>query len=75
MRTGKLVKGGEPDLNNCSKHIIMDWQRGNIPYFNLPPKAENAEESEDEAVEEKEVKDELMGEDEDESNDEDEEDN
>ena len=37
VRTGKLLKGGEPDLNNVSKTIIMDWQRGNIPYFELPP--------------------------------------
>jgi len=39
-RTGKLLKGGEPDINNVSKSIIMDWQRGNIPYFERPPKSE-----------------------------------
>ena len=38
VRTGKLLKGGEADINNVSKSIIMDWQRGNIPYFELPPK-------------------------------------
>lgn len=38
VRTGKLLKGGEPDINNVSKTIIMDWQRGNIPYFEFPPK-------------------------------------
>ena len=37
MRTGKLVKGGEPDINNVCKSIILDWQRGNIPYFTRPP--------------------------------------
>ena len=36
-RTGKLKKGGEPDINNVCKSIIMDWQRGNIPYFTKPP--------------------------------------
>jgi ribosome biogenesis GTPase A len=39
-KTGKLVKGGEPDFNNVSKQIIVDWQRGNIPYFTRPPKDE-----------------------------------
>lgn len=24
-RTGKLLKGGEPDINNVSKSIIFDW--------------------------------------------------
>lgn len=43
MKTGKLLKGGEPDINNVSKSIIMDWQRGNIPYFDLPPKLEEEE--------------------------------
>lgn len=25
VRTGKLLKGGEPDMNNVCKSIIMDW--------------------------------------------------
>jgi nuclear GTP-binding protein len=45
-RTGKLLKGGEPDINNVSKTIIMDWQRGNIPYFERPPKTEEEIETE-----------------------------
>jgi nuclear GTP-binding protein len=45
-RTGKLLKGGEPDINNVSKTIIMDWQRGNIPYFERPPKSEEELEAE-----------------------------
>ena len=39
-RTGKLLKGGEPDVNNVCKSIIIDWQRGNIPFFNKAPNAE-----------------------------------
>ena len=38
-RTGKLLKKGEPDVNNVCKSIIYDWQRGNIPYFTKPPQA------------------------------------
>lgn len=40
MRSGKLVKGGEPDINNVSKTIIYMWQQGKIPYFEKPPKTD-----------------------------------
>lgn len=36
-RSGKLLKGGEPDINTVSKMILNDWQRGKIPYFVPPP--------------------------------------
>lgn len=36
-RTGKLLKGGEPDLNTVAKMVLNDWQRGKIPYFVPPP--------------------------------------
>lgn len=34
---GKLLKGGEPDIMTTAKSIIYDWQKGNIPYYYLPP--------------------------------------
>ena len=37
LRTGKLLKGGEPDYHNVSVHILQDWQRGKIPWFICPP--------------------------------------
>jgi nuclear GTP-binding protein len=40
VRSGKLVKGGEPDINNVSKTIIYMWQQGKIPYFEKPPKTD-----------------------------------
>ena len=40
-KTGKLLAGGAPDINNVCKTIIMDWQKGNIPYFTRPPKMDN----------------------------------
>jgi nuclear GTP-binding protein len=46
LKTGKLLRGGEPDFNNISKQIIVDWQRGNIPYFTNPPKTEEEENNE-----------------------------
>lgn len=54
LKTGKLLKGGEPDINNVCKSIIMDWQRGNIPYFSHPPKDAEAEGQEQETEEQKE---------------------
>ncbi|NXG49524.1 NOG2 protein, partial [Psilopogon haemacephalus] len=39
-RTGKLLKGGEPDIQTVSKMVLNDWQRGRIPFFVKPPNAE-----------------------------------
>ncbi|NXC21865.1 NOG2 protein, partial [Corythaeola cristata] len=39
-RTGKLLKGGEPDTQTVSKMVLNDWQRGRIPFFVKPPNAE-----------------------------------
>jgi nuclear GTP-binding protein len=41
-RTGKLLKGGEADVNTVAKMILQDWQRGKIPYFVAPPTTETA---------------------------------
>ena len=35
--SGKLGRGGEPDLNTAAKMVLYDWQRGKIPFFTLPP--------------------------------------
>jgi len=32
-----LTKGAEPDLKAVAKILLMDWQRGKIPYFVPPP--------------------------------------
>jgi len=40
MRSGKLLKGGEPDINNVSKTIIYNWLSGKIPYYEKPPKTD-----------------------------------
>ncbi|XP_036112347.1 nucleolar GTP-binding protein 2 isoform X3 [Molossus molossus] len=40
FRTGKLLKGGEPDLQTVGKMVLNDWQRGRIPFFVKPPNAE-----------------------------------
>ncbi|CAI7564716.1 unnamed protein product [Penicillium pancosmium] len=44
---GRLLKGGEPDLDGVAKMVINDFLRGKIPWFTPPPKAA-ATEGEDE---------------------------
>ncbi|GLB43590.1 putative GTPase that associates with pre-60S ribosomal subunits in the nucleolus and is required for their nuclear export and maturation [Lyophyllum shimeji] len=34
---GRLLKGGEPDLEGVAKIILSDWVRGRIPFFVPPP--------------------------------------
>jgi nuclear GTP-binding protein len=40
-RSGKLLKGGEPDTDTVAKMVLNDWQRGKIPYFVKPPTQED----------------------------------
>ncbi|KAK3037931.1 hypothetical protein RJ639_031822 [Escallonia herrerae] len=42
--TGKLLKGGEPDLMTAGKMILHDWQRGKIPFFVPPPRQDESSE-------------------------------
>ncbi|XP_056331321.1 nucleolar GTP-binding protein 2 [Danio aesculapii] len=50
FRTGKLLKGGEPDLPTVSKMVLNDWQRGRIPFFVKPPGGEMDEENKAQAM-------------------------
>ncbi|MED6143525.1 Nuclear/nucleolar GTPase 2 [Stylosanthes scabra] len=45
--TGKLLKGGEPDLMTAAKMILHDWQRGKIPFFVPPPRIDDLPEETD----------------------------
>merc|ERR1712226_1450084 len=36
-KTGKLLKGGDPDTVAVGKMVLNDWQRGKLPYFAYPP--------------------------------------
>ncbi|CAM0137949.1 GTPase required for pre-60S ribosomal subunit nuclear export and maturation [Umbelopsis sp. WA50703] len=44
-RTGKLLKGGEPDLHNVSVMVLNDWLRGKIPFFTPPPSSDGTQET------------------------------
>ena len=34
---GRLLKGGEPDIEGAAKIVLSDWVRGRIPFFVTPP--------------------------------------
>ncbi len=34
---GRVMKGNQPDIQETSKMILNDWQRGLIPRWTLPP--------------------------------------
>ncbi|TBU26707.1 hypothetical protein BD311DRAFT_698127 [Dichomitus squalens] len=37
LLTGRLLKGGTPDILAAARHVLMDWNHQKIPYFSLPP--------------------------------------
>lgn len=37
---GRMLKGGEPDMDGCAKIVINDWIRGKLPWFTPPPMPE-----------------------------------
>lgn len=42
---GRLLKGGEPDVDGVAKMVLNDFLRGKIPWFTPPPRKEKAEET------------------------------
>lgn len=36
-RSGKLTKGGQPDINTTARMVLTDWLRGRLPYYVKPP--------------------------------------
>lgn len=37
-KSGKLFKGGDPDIGSVAKMVLNDWQRGKLPFY-VPPSA------------------------------------
>lgn len=35
-KSGKLLKGAEPDINTVAKMVLNDWQRGRLPFYVAP---------------------------------------
>jgi nuclear GTP-binding protein len=41
---GRLLKGGEADMDGVAKMVLNDFMRGKLPWFTAPPKEEGEEE-------------------------------
>lgn len=39
-RSGKLLKGGDPDIAAVAKMVLNDWQRGKLPFYVAPEEFE-----------------------------------
>jgi nuclear GTP-binding protein len=39
---GKLLKGGNPDLDAAAKLLVADWAAGKVRYYTLPPTTSSA---------------------------------
>ncbi|KAF8519467.1 P-loop containing nucleoside triphosphate hydrolase protein [Hysterangium stoloniferum] len=37
LSTGRLLKGGSPDLMAAARSVLQDWNANKIPYFSVPP--------------------------------------
>ncbi|KAG6903438.1 hypothetical protein C0995_005461 [Termitomyces sp. Mi166 len=37
MTSGRLLKGGTPDVNSAARHVLQDWNNQKIPYYSEPP--------------------------------------
>ena len=36
-KTGRLLPGGEADIPLAGRQVLVDWQRGRLPYYAVPP--------------------------------------
>lgn len=50
-KSGRLLKGNEPDINTAGRMMIADFQRGKLPWFEPPPDEKVADEDGVEAEE------------------------
>ncbi|KAJ5094244.1 Nucleolar GTP-binding protein 2 [Penicillium angulare] len=48
---GRLLRGGEPDLDGVAKMVINDFLRGKTPWFTPPPKPEGKEGDDNQKIE------------------------
>jgi len=41
--SGRLIKGGEPDIPTVAKMVLNDFQRGRLPFYTRPPGCDDEE--------------------------------
>ncbi|KAE9389012.1 hypothetical protein BT96DRAFT_960120 [Gymnopus androsaceus JB14] len=37
LSSGRLLKGGSPDILSAARQVLADWNHQKIPYFSVPP--------------------------------------
>ncbi|KAJ3789123.1 hypothetical protein GGU10DRAFT_425823 [Lentinula aff. detonsa] len=37
LSSGRLLKGGTPDITSAARQVITDWNHQKIPYYSIPP--------------------------------------
>ncbi|KAE9401184.1 P-loop containing nucleoside triphosphate hydrolase protein [Gymnopus androsaceus JB14] len=37
LSSGRLLKGGSPDILSAARQVLTDWNHQKIPYFSVPP--------------------------------------
>jgi len=42
-KSGRLLKGGQPDISTVARMVLNDWQRGKIPFYVRPPDSQKTE--------------------------------
>ena len=47
---GRLMKGGEPDVDGVAKMVINDFLRGKIPWFTPPPHTQDGNDGSEDAA-------------------------
>ncbi|KAL8904514.1 MAG: hypothetical protein Q9207_003204 [Kuettlingeria erythrocarpa] len=50
-KSGRLLKGGEADVDGVAKMVLNDFLRGKIPWFTPPPLLEGQEEKKEKGIE------------------------
>lgn len=58
---GRLLKGGEADLDGVAKMVLNDFLRGKIPWFSPPPATERKDSSSNIGESKEESRDEMLG--------------
>lgn len=52
IKRGRMLKGGQPDLESIARIVLEDWNKGRIKYFTIPPTADDLVEASTEIISE-----------------------
>lgn len=50
IKRGRMLKGGQPDIESIARIVLEDWNKGRIKYFTIPPTADDLIEASTELI-------------------------